>query len=90
MPRYIDVENYCENVCRCDAPHCDKSKCPIFNATPADVAPVVRCKDCKYHAVTKDTGRHYCKEPLGCFGCIPITPDDYCSRAVKMDLEDDG
>lgn len=40
MPRYIDVENYCKTICRCNGEACDKSKCPIWNAPIADVEPV--------------------------------------------------
>lgn len=40
MSRYIDVENYCENFCRCNNEYCDKSSCPILNAPTADVAEV--------------------------------------------------
>lgn len=40
MPRYIDVENYCKTICRCNGEACDKSKCPIWNAPTVDVEPV--------------------------------------------------
>ena len=38
---YIDRGLYCETICRCNGTACDKSKCPIWNAPVADVAPVV-------------------------------------------------
>lgn len=38
---YIDRGLYCETICRCNGAACDKSKCPIWNAPAADVAPVV-------------------------------------------------
>ena len=41
MPEYIDKEKYCAEVCKCNKEKCDKSKCPIWNAPAADVAPVV-------------------------------------------------
>lgn len=43
MPRYIDVERFCREVCRCAGPEngCDKDKCPIWNAPAEDVLPVV-------------------------------------------------
>ena len=40
MDRYIDVENYCENICRCAKDKCDKDKCPIWTAPAADVVEV--------------------------------------------------
>lgn len=42
MSDYIDRENYCKTICRCDREYCDKEKCPIWNAPAADVRPVVR------------------------------------------------
>lgn len=39
--KYIDRENYCNNICRCPGTECDKSKCPLWTAPTADVAPVV-------------------------------------------------
>lgn len=38
---YIDREYYCNNICRCPGTECDKTKCPIWIAPAADVAPVV-------------------------------------------------
>lgn len=40
MAKYIDVRNYCENICRCAKDKCDKEKCPILTAPAADVAKV--------------------------------------------------
>lgn len=41
MPKYVDVENYCDNICRCRKSDCDKVKCPIVTAPTADVAPII-------------------------------------------------
>ena len=43
MPRYIDVERFCREVCRCAGLEngCDKDKCPIWNAPAEDMVPVV-------------------------------------------------
>lgn len=43
MAKYIDVERYCREICRCAGPEngCDKGKCPIWNAPAEDVLPVV-------------------------------------------------
>lgn len=51
MAEYIDREEYCEKHCRCSNEYCDKESCPIWKAPAADVAPVVRCKDCKHLCV---------------------------------------
>lgn len=40
MVKYINVENYCENICRCAKDKCDKEKCPIHTAPAADVVEV--------------------------------------------------
>ena len=63
MPRYIDVENYCKTICRCNGEACDKNKCPIWNATTADVEPVRHgrwidgnCSVCAVPAVTMRQG----------------------------------
>ena len=39
MGRYIDIDNYCKNICRCNGNKCNKSKCSILNAPKADVVP---------------------------------------------------
>lgn len=41
VKEYIDREYYCNNICRCPGAECDKTKCPIWTAPAADVAPVV-------------------------------------------------
>lgn len=35
--KIIDVADYCENRCRCDSEHCDKTGCPIWNAPSVDL-----------------------------------------------------
>ena len=40
MKKYIDVQDYCENICRCAKDKCDKNKCPIWTAPAADVVEV--------------------------------------------------
>lgn len=43
MAKYIDVERYCREICRCAGLEngCGKEKCPIWNAPAEDVVPVV-------------------------------------------------
>lgn len=61
----------------------------IINAPPADVAPVVRCKDCKWFADNNDGSW------FGCwlFQTIQIIPedtpkpDDFCSYGERRDYD---
>ena len=61
----------------------------IINAPPADVAPVVRCKDCKWFADNNDG------DWFGCwfFQTIQIIPedtpkpDDFCSYGERRDYD---
>lgn len=46
----------------------------------ADVAKVVRCKDCKHYEFSTACCKHFCNE-YGGF----VTENDYCSRAEKSD-----
>ena len=46
----------------------------------ADVANVVRCKDCKHYEFSTACCKHFCNE-YGGF----VTENDYCSRAEKSD-----
>ena len=73
MPEYIDREKYCAEVCRCNKEKCDKSKCPVWNAPAADVAPVVHgkwihlsgcdvCSVCNYKTGKHEVGRNFCPE----------------------------
>ena len=51
-----------------------------FDSFPAaDVAPVVRCKDCANSEVT-DRGKRYCSAPLGTYGAVPVNDNDFCSH----------
>lgn len=49
----------------------------IEDIPAADVAPVVRCKDC-IHSKTTELGRLYCNEPLGVYGAVPVHDNDFC------------
>ena len=50
----------------------------LVRLPPADVVPVVRCKDCKYNATT-----HKCLNPDSFF-LIP-KDDDFCSYGEKRE-----
>ena len=76
MGDYIDRENYCKTICRCDREYCDKEKCPIWTAPSGDVRPVVRgrwswrtgseyrCTNCGRHThvdeVMEEPAYNYC------------------------------
>jgi hypothetical protein len=57
----------------------------ISSFPAADVAPVVRCKDCQKSGVT-EFGKRFCSEPMGAFyGCIPVEDDFFCSGGRRRD-----
>lgn len=51
----------------------------------ADVAPVVRCKDCKYTVETGSSLARFC-----IFNHMPIRPDDFCSCGERKDGGEDN
>lgn len=57
---YIDRGLYCETICRCNGTACDKSKCPIWNAPAADVAPVVHGEWLPVSDDDQYEGEYYC------------------------------
>lgn len=59
---YIDREYYCNNICRCPGTECDKTKCPIWIAPAADVAPVVHGEWIKTSEFMPIYGCSVCKE----------------------------
>lgn len=55
----------------------------VSDTPAADVAPVVRCRDCKKSGLT-EFGKRYCSEPMGAFyGCIPVEDDFFCSGGKR-------
>ena len=100
MPEYIDKEKYCAEVCKCNEEKCDKSKCPIWNAPAADVAPVVHGKweNCDW----VEPYYHGCgtiripNAGMKCTNCVHVFKkdllwkDNYCPNCgAKMDLKED-
>lgn len=69
------VEQANGNITWADRDNCKKR---LEGLPPADVAPVVRCKDCKYNATT-----HKCLNPDSFF-LIP-KDDDFCSFGEKRE-----
>lgn len=57
----------------------------LQEALAADVAEIVRCKDCKNYELMKSNNYHFCDE----FGGY-VTEKDFCSRAQKMDGGDNN
>lgn len=63
----------------------------LRGAEKTDVVKVVRCKDCKYYAQSKELGG-YCK----ChsvelpFNWFPCEPDDFCSYGQKKCEQEDN
>lgn len=61
----------------------DKLRKAVKAAPPADVAPVVRCEDCRYCHRHADTGDYWCNKFAGLFTMVDL--DDFCSRGERMD-----
>jgi len=80
MAEYIDRAEYCEKHCRCSNEYCDRQSCPIWKAPAADVAPVVRCKNCRSYNKPK-TG--WCEVHLD-----REHPNDFCSYGERKDGAD--
>lgn len=51
--------------------------------TAADVAPVVRCKDCTHTTLYEDSEGLYCTNICGLF--TRVMDDDYCSYGERKD-----
>lgn len=85
MAKYVNVDEYCEKRCRCKNEYCDKQSCPIWKAPAADVAPVVRCKDCEYS--WEDIGGLTCSYGC-CVDCV-VREDFFCADGVKREVAND-
>ena len=59
----------------------------IFEMKAADVAPVVRCRDCKHYEIHKPKVLENC-ERNGYI--IPMKPDDFCSYGERKDGDGNG
>lgn len=65
------------NGCKCRACWVDDMRGDVIDVPAADVAPVMRCRDCANFRQNA-SGVCWCDEYGGA-----ITPNDYCSRAVS-------
>lgn len=57
----------------------------VEDAPAVDAVEVVRCHECQNHTEDPETGKLYCRKPLGCMGCIEVKPDDFCSRGERKE-----
>ena len=63
----------------------ERAYAEIREMPAADVAEVVRCKDCQYYQDAKTNKKGFLICPA--FG-MEITETDYCSYGVRMEVED--
>jgi hypothetical protein len=47
-------------------------------------AEIVHCVDCEKSGIWEHNGKMFCKEPMGCLGCVPTNPDAFCSYGKKI------
>lgn len=82
MSRYIEAEKIIETISiRLDMQdlYLPVHFLDLIDDIPtADVADVVRCKDCKCYELMKSNNKHFCNE----FGGY-ITESDFCSRGER-------
>ncbi len=82
MEKFRDASNIAATSERYDMAYGFKIAISMVNNAPTcDVAPVVRCKDCKY-AIVGRTSR-FCS--LQGNMCNPIADDFYCGCGARMD-----
>lgn len=85
MPRYIDAFKLIEYANNMRDKNIDANDIARFPA--ADVAPVVRCKDCKYYSGASDkdgyvTAIGFCNHES--HHIMPLRYDFYCADAKKI------
>ncbi len=71
------------NGCMCRACWVDDMCGEVIGAPAADVAPVVRCKDCNCATLYEDSEGLYCTNICGLF--TRVMDDDYCSYGGRKD-----
>ena len=60
----------------------------VSKVRTVDAVKVIRCHECQNRTEDPETGKLYCRKPLGCMGCIQVKPDDFCSRGERK-MQDD-
>ena len=63
-----------------------KAICILHDLPAADVAPVVRCWDCKHC----DPENYHCDHPMGTAAPLKRKPDDFCSYGERKDSDSDA
>lgn len=46
---------------------------------------VVRCRDCVHHAVYAESGKHFCRQPLGVRTCMFVDPEGFCHNGRRCE-----
>ena len=62
----------------------DRAQRAILDAPAADVAPVVRCRECKHC----DPENHHCDHHMGTAAPLRRKPDDFCSYGERKEGSD--
>ena len=62
----------------------DRAQRAILDAPAADVAPVVRCLECKHC----DPENHHCDHHMGTAAPLRRKPDDFCSYGERKEGSD--
>ena len=63
--------------------HTSKDVRRLLSIPAADVAPVVRCMDCKHC----DPENYHCDHPMGTAAPLKRKPDDFCSYGERKDSD---
>lgn len=96
MARLIDVDALREEHCkRCSDDIIEGCKTDpvcafllwVNDAPTVDAVEVVRCCECNKSGVLEHNGKMFCKEPMGCLGCVPTKPDNFCSYGERRENE---
>lgn len=83
-PEYIE-RDAALRVAHTMRPEDKRLKITMANIPAADVAPVVRCKDCTYAELYEGSECIYCTNIAGL--CTYVMDDDYCSYGERKDSE---
>lgn len=93
MSRYIDADEfYVSQTARCWGEPlvgtCTNDNVKLYDEIQkfptADVAEVVRCKDCKYYTTNTELLGNVCNR---LFTVFPMKPEDFCSYGERKDKE---
>lgn len=100
MADYIEREEYCISICRCNKKLCNRESCTFWQAPAADVAPVVHGRwenvqetdmyvpEMKFTITKTAETCSVCKARVGFVGAKQYLFDSICPNCgAKMDLE---